>query len=184
MAILTRDRSCSPAAIGAPSLKVTRAMNSKAVLAPCTNTFDLSAFNVPHLEPFVCELKVSRDQLSSIIEHVSNIEYVRWLDRVAELHADSLGYTRQRLIEQNMMWFVARHEIDYLAEAWLDDTLLIATWVRDIQKVRSWREYVIARPSDSMVICRAATSWVLVDLNTRRPLRITPEMIERFKPLA
>ncbi len=126
---------------------------------------------------------MTREQLGTVIEHVSNIEYVRWLDRAAELHADSLGYTRHLMLKAGLMWFVARHEIDYLAECWLDDELVIATWVRDFHKVRSWRDYVIVRPRDSAVICRAATLWVLVDLATRRPRRIEREMIERFNPL-
>ena len=77
----------------------------------------------------------------------------------------------------------SRIEIDYLAECWLDDELVIATWVRDFHKVRSWRDYVIVRPRDSAVICRAATLWVLVDLATRRPCRVDREMVKRFDPL-
>lgn len=121
--------------------------------------------------------------MSNVVDHVSNIEYVRWLDRAAELHADSLGYTRRWLLANDMMWFVARHEIDYLAEAHAGDELVIATWVRTIGKVKSWRDYVIARPADQTVICRAATLWVLVNLQTRRPKRISSPMIDRFAPL-
>ncbi len=151
-------------------------------LTPRYTPVDLTGFDVasPPREPFLCDLRITREQLGAVIDHVSNIEYVRWLDRAAELHSDGLGYTRQFMLSRNMMWFVARHEIDYLAEAWLDDQLVIATWVRDFAKVKSWRDYVIVRPSDSQVICRAATLWVLVDLTTRRPMRIAKDMAERF----
>ena len=152
-------------------------------MRPALSAVDLSGFEVAHPQPFVCELTVARGQLSRVIEHASNIEYVRWLDRAAELHSDSLGYTRQRLLEQGLMWFVARHEIDYLAEAWLGDALMVATWVRDFRRVRSWRDYTIVRPWDGQIICRAATLWVLVDLATRRPVQIPPDMRERFQPL-
>jgi acyl-CoA thioester hydrolase len=131
----------------------------------------------------VCSLKVQSHQVSRAVEHVSNVEFVRWLDRAAELHADSLGYTRTALLERVIMWFVARHEIDYLAEAWPGDALLIVTWVRDMGKVKSWRDYLIIRPGDQKVICRAATLWVLVDLATRRGRRIDAEVATRFRPL-
>jgi acyl-CoA thioester hydrolase len=85
--------------------------------------------------------------------------------------------------ETNLMWFVARHEVDYLAECWLGDELVIATWVRDMKRIKSWRDFVIVRPADGTVVCRAATLWVLVDLGTRRPRRIDDEMIRRFQPL-
>lgn len=151
------------------------------MITPRTVETDLISFDIPHPRPFLCDIAVGHEHLSGVIEHVSNIEYVRWLDRAAELHADSFGYTRQWLLDQGMMWFVARHEIDYLAETWLNDQLIIATWVRDVHKVKSWRDYVILRPADETLICRASTLWVLVDLTTRRPKRIPSVMIARFQ---
>lgn len=138
---------------------------------------------VAHPAPFVCGLTVSADQLSRSIPHVSNIEYVRWLDRAAELHALAVGASWRDLYAQGRMWFVARHEIDYQAEVWESDELLIATWVREFRRVKSWRDSVIARPSDGTIVCCAATLWVLVDLVTRRPVRIAPDLAARFTPL-
>ena len=152
-------------------------------LVPRQADFDLAAYEIPHRAPFLLDLKVEEGELSRAIAHVSNVEYVRWLDRAAELHADALGYTRAWMLEQGLMWFVARHEIDYHAEVWPDDELVVATWVRDMQRVRSWRDYMIIRPSDASVVCRAATLWVLVRLESRRPVRISRAMAERFTPL-
>lgn len=153
------------------------------LLTPRLAPVDLSAFHVPHANPFVCDITIDPIHVSRAVPHVSNIEFVRWLDRAAELHADSLGWTRQAMLERGVMWFVARHEIDYLAEAWPQDQLRIATWVRDMRKVKSWRDYLIVRPADQTIICRAATLWVLVDLQTRRPRRIERDMALRFQPL-
>lgn len=153
-------------------------------MTPRQHPIDLSHCEIPHPKPFVCDLRVSPHELSGTIEHVSNIEYVRWLDRAAELHSDTVGYTRKSLLSQSVMWFVARHEIDYLGETWRDDELVIATWVRSFRRVKSWRDYVITRPADETIVCRAATLWVLVDLPTRRPTRISPDMLSRFDPLA
>jgi acyl-CoA thioester hydrolase len=153
------------------------------ILVPREAGFDLSPYDVPHPQPFLLDLTVDGDQLSNVIDHVSNVEYVRWLDRAAELHTDAVGYTRRWLLEHGQMWFVARHEIDYLAEAHLGDRLVVATWVRDMKRIRSWRDYIIIRPGDETIVCRAATLWVLVGLETRRPARIPAEMARRFAPL-
>lgn len=152
-------------------------------LTPLRAAFDFGQYGVGHPEPYACSIAVGSEQIGQVIPHVSNIEYVRWLDRAAELHADSLGYTRQWLLERGIMWFVARHEIDYLAEAWLEDELIIATWVRDMRKVKSWRDYLIIRPADQSIICRASTLWVLVDLKMRKPIRVSPDMVQQFQPL-
>ncbi|MEE8458349.1 MAG: thioesterase family protein [Phycisphaerales bacterium] len=151
-------------------------------VAPAT-AFDGTAWDIPHPDPFLCELRVDDSLVSRAVPHVNNIGFVQWVDRVAELHADSLGYTRQELLRRGVMWFVVRHEIDYLAEAWPDDQLVFATWVRTMHRVKSWRDTVVLRPADQTVLCRAATLWVLVDLQTRRPLRHEPEMISSFAPL-
>lgn len=152
-------------------------------MTPRDVAFDLAGYNVPHPRPFLCDLIVTAADMSNTIEHVSNVQYVRWLDRAAELHADSLGYTRPAMLDKGIMWFVARHEIDYMAEVWLKDELVIATWVRDFRRVKSWREYIIIRPKDQTVVCSARTLWVLVDLATRRPRRISAAMLEQFDPL-
>jgi acyl-CoA thioester hydrolase len=152
-------------------------------LALRTASLDLEPYEIPHPRPFLLDLTVERAHLGDVIEHVSNIEYVRWLDRAAELHSDALGYTRQWLLERGQMWFVARHEIDYRAECCLGDELVVATWVRDFKRIKSWREFAIMRPSDETIVCRASTLWVLVNLETRKPVQITREIIERFEPL-
>jgi acyl-CoA thioester hydrolase len=138
---------------------------------------------IPHPAPFLCDLAIAPHEVSRAIPHVSNVEYVRWLDRAAELHSDSLGYTRRRMLDDGVMWFVARHEIDYLAEVWPRDELVVATWVRDFDRVKSWRDYVILRPGDDSIVCRAATLWVYVDLARRRPVRVPRAMVEAFRPL-
>lgn len=152
-----------------------------------TKPFDLNGYDIPHSSPFLCDIKITQKNLSRAIDHVSNIEYLKWLDRAAELHSDSLGYTRRSLMKKGVMWFVARHEIDYLAEVWPNDRLVLLTWVRDMARVRSWRDYLIIREDDSSEgatpVCRAATLWVLVDLSRRKPSRIPSEMAQRFEPL-
>jgi len=145
--------------------------------------FDTAEWGIPHISPFVVRLVIGRDHLGQAVPHVSNIEYLRWLEAAAVAHADSLGFDRAHLEAARMMWFVARHEIDYEAEAWLGDCLVIATWVRDMRRVRSWRDSVIIRPADRTVIVRSSTLWVLVDLDSRRPRRIPRDMAERFSPL-
>jgi len=162
---------------------VSRAIPDQIDIVERSIPFDLSPYAITHDKPFICDLAIDDNAISEIIPHVINTEYVKWLDKAAELHSDSLGYTRQNLLDNGVMWFVARHEIDYLAEAWPSDDLVIITWVKDMQRVKSWREYVIVRPDDEAVICKAATLWVYIDLDSRRPKRIPLEVAERFSPI-
>ncbi len=148
-----------------------------------TAEFDCSAWQIPHPAPFLCDLSIDHSQVSRAVPHVNNIAFLQWVDRVAVLHADDLGFTRDDLLDRGVMWFVVRHEIDYLAEAWPGDELVLATWVRTMHRVKSWRDTLVMRPADKTLVCRAATLWVLVDLQTRRSIRHDVDMVSRFAPL-
>lgn len=157
-------------------------------LLPCPTLDDrdrsaLAAHGVAHPRPFVASMLVGPEHLSRLVPHANNVEYLRWIDRVAELHADALGHTRAALLAAGRCFFVARHEIDYLGECWESERLLVATWVRTMKKTTSWRDTLIVRPSDGAAVCRATTLWAFVDLASRRPARIPPSLAETFEPL-
>ena len=138
---------------------------------------------IPHRRPFALRLVAPSDGVSRSVPHVSNVEYVRWLDRAAELHSDALGWTRARLVAEGRMWFVARHEVDYRAEVFPGDALEVFTWVRTMGRSTSWRDTHVLRAGDGTAVCTASTLWAFVDLSTRRPVRIPPEFRPAFDPL-
>ena len=78
------------------------------------------------------------------------------------------------------MWFVARHEIDYRGEAFAGDRILAATWIVDATRTTVRRATLVFRPADDRVICEATTRWALVNLETRRPLRIPQAIRDAF----
>jgi acyl-CoA thioester hydrolase len=132
--------------------------------------------DIPHEHVFAGSLTVTHIDISAVVPHVSNIHYVRWIDRMAELHCDAIGWPWDRLAQAKTMWFVARHEIDYLAECFLDDTLLLLTWITDVRRTTSHRAHAIVRRADHSMVCCAHTRWVLVDLQTRRPCRLPADL--------
>ena len=140
---------------------------------------------IPHPRPIYFEIPVGRENLSSTIAHVDNVTYVRWLDRVAEVAGDELGHSRKTLAERQRMWFVARHEIDYLAETFAGDHVLAATWIHDARKTTCRRDTLLWRnePDEVRLIAQARTTWAWIDLTRRRPCRMPQELIERLDPL-
>jgi acyl-CoA thioester hydrolase len=163
---------------------------------------DLEDLEVPHPRPFALRHVPDASVASRGIPHVNNVAYVGWLDRAAELHADALGWTREAMAAEDLAWFVGRHEIEYRAEAWPGDELLLLTWIRRMHRVTAEREVLVLRtraadaapgrpdaaapaaPDAAPVpICRGRSTWVLVTLSSRRPRRHDAAMIEAFAPL-
>lgn len=141
-----------------------------------TADLDWASLGCPRPDPFTLQLTVGHAHISRIIPHVPNTLFVRWLEAMAIAHSDYLGYTDQWHIDHDLIWFVRRHEIDYLAEVMLGDELVMATWVEAFHKTSSPRRYILYRPRDQKVVCRAMTIWVLVSRSKSRPQRIDPEM--------
>jgi acyl-CoA thioester hydrolase len=141
--------------------------------------------SVPHETAFWATIVPDPAATSRAIDHVSNVEYVRWLDTIGQLHLAHVGWSADDLLASGAMWFVARHEIDYRLEAKGGETLVAATWVRSVRRVKSWRDVMIWRPTDTtwQLVCTATTLWVHVDLDTRRATRPPTNMVDALAPL-
>jgi acyl-CoA thioester hydrolase len=137
----------------------------------------LAAWGVPHPSPHLLEVEVDAASLSACVPHLNNVEILRLVDRAAESHLDGLGHTRASMAARGVMWFVVRHEIDYLAEAFGGDRLLVATWIRRHGRTTSDRVTRIVRPGDGTIVAAAESRWVHIDLATRRPLRIPKDLL-------
>ena len=115
-------------------------------------------------------------------QRVSNHEILRIFSRAASMHSASLGWDLDAYRKLGAWWVVARHEVDYLQPARLDDELICHTWPSGLRKARAMRRHVLARPADGAVIARGLNTWALIDVETERPRRIPPEVIDAFDP--
>ena len=147
---------------------------------PCTER-PADDLPVPARIVFWAGMPVPAEGVSDGVPHVNNVEYVRWIDRLAEMATDAAGFTRARHLREGTMWFVARHEIDYRGEAFAGDEILAATWIIDGTRTTVRRATFVVRPADGQVICEATTRWALVNLETRRPVRIPQAIRDAFE---
>ena len=138
---------------------------------------------------FACAHRVGAEEVSALVPHANNIVILGWIDRIAELHGAHAGAARESIAREGRMWFVARHEIDYLGESFVGDELVIATWIEKLGRTSLTRTTVIAKKSEgadgaasagarSTILVRASSRWAFVDLATRRPAAI-PEDVRR-----
>lgn len=130
--------------------------------------------------PFTIELSVGADDIDGL-GHANNAVYVTWLERCAWRHSQQLGLdlTEYRRLDRAMA--VVRHEIDYLASAYQDDELQLATWIVDWdQRLKMTRRFQLKRPSDGMTLLRAQTTFVCIELSSGKPKRMPSEFIDGY----
>ncbi len=111
--------------------------------------------------------------------HVNNAVYVRWIQDVAVAHWYAVAPGE---IAANVVWVVVRHEIDYRAPSHLGETLTLRTWVADAPKGARYDRHVEVLGPDGKTRVRALTTWALLDRESRRPMRVTPEITAPFVP--
>ena len=137
----------------------------------------------PHPRPDLFEIEVSGEGLSESVPHVNNVVYLAWFDRIAELAGELRGPSREDLAARGRMWFAARHEIDYLAEVFAGERLIAATWIHDHRRTSCRRDTLIHRAEDDRVVARARSTWTWINLETRRPCRMPPELLAELDAL-
>src|SRR5688572_14290313 len=105
--------------------------------------------------------------------HVNNVAYVRWIQTVAVAHW--LSVTTEA-VREKYTWMLTRHEIDYKRQTFAGDEVTATTWVGEPTRV-SWERFTeITRGADLLV--KARSVWCLIDRETLKPTRITPELKE------
>ncbi|MEE4349277.1 MAG: acyl-CoA thioesterase [Pacificimonas sp.] len=108
--------------------------------------------------------------------HVNNAVYVRWIQDVATAHWHAVASAD---MQDRYVWVVTRHEIDYRAPTLPGETVTLSTWVGEPKGARFDRHVEITGPGGAVRVT-ARTWWALLDLATRRPLRIRSEMVAPF----
>ena len=79
--------------------------------------------------PYTIGLLVDSSDIDEL-GHVNNAAYVRWLERCAWRHSESLGLGVAEYKTLDRAMVVLRHEIDYLAAAYLQEQFGLAVSLR------------------------------------------------------
>ena len=130
--------------------------------------------------PFIDHVLVQPEDIDEL-GHANNAVYVRWLERCAWQHSQSLGLGLPEYQQLNRAMVVVRHEIDYLAAAYVDEQLQMATWIVSWDsKLRMTRRFQLVRPDDGVTLLRAHTTFACVELSSGRPRRMPAEFVEGY----
>ncbi len=114
------------------------------------------------------------------LNHVNNLQYLRWTLQAAGAHSKQVGWTSDRYRQNGTGWIVRSHKITYKIPAQLGDEIAIRTWLQELDRVSALRKYEIVRKSDDRLCAIAETRWVFVDLKTLKLVAIPDEVREAF----
>ncbi|MGI6721198.1 MAG: acyl-[acyl-carrier-protein] thioesterase [Anaerovoracaceae bacterium] len=102
-----------------------------------------------------------------------------FLQSLAVMHSDYIGFDLDYFEQNHQVWMLINYHITI--ERWPaeGEILKISTWSDKYGRVRANRNFAVA-DEEGREICYAASRWVLVDLDKRRPAKPKPDFIEPY----
>lgn len=110
-------------------------------------------------------------------KHVNNVQYVQWVQDVAEEHWEKRATAEQ---VKKYIWVVVKHEINYKKEAFLGDNISLQTYVGEATHVTSVRHVIIKNADNGKLLAEAKTTWCLLDAETKKPSKISNQLKRVF----
>lgn len=129
--------------------------------------------------PHVIPLTVGESVIDEY-DHTNNAEYLRWVQQASWAHSVSLGLDLARYQTLDRAMVVHRHELDYLAAAFLGDRLEMATWIVEVGRLVLTRRFQLRRPADDKTLLRARTRYACIALSSGRARRVPEEYLAAY----
>lgn len=96
---------------------------------------------------------------------------LQMLQETAWNHAHVIGIGYHHPGFENLVWVLSRLRLELVAPGprWMED-LSLATSPTGVDKLFALRDFVALRP-DGVPFARATSAWIMIDAETRRPIR-------------
>lgn len=133
-------------------------------------------------QPFIYNFQVTPETIDHY-GHVNNADYLRFTEEVSWQHSAHLGLTFEDYERLNRALVVTRNEVDYLAPAFVDDELQLATWITSYDgRFKVSRQFQLINPATNKTLMRAITYFACVELTSGRPCRLPEEFNQVYAP--
>ncbi|NMM50406.1 acyl-CoA thioesterase [Marinigracilibium pacificum] len=121
------------------------------------------------MKEFSLDIDINSEDIDEL-GHVNNIVYLKWVQETARAHWENVAPSEMQ--DQNI-WVVLRHEIDYKKEILINDNIQTKTKVLNMKGPLSKRQVEIY--SNNILAAKAVTTWCLLNKDTRKPRNISKE---------
>lgn len=130
----------------------------------------------PAESEFTLSIAVKPEDIDEL-GHVNNAVWVRWIQDMATAHWQAVA--PQDAIDR-YIWVVTRHEIDYLGNVGVGETVTGHTWISEPPKgARFWRNVRFTGP-DGKIKVTAKTNWAIIERASGRPVRVPRDLADLF----
>lgn len=116
---------------------------------------------------------------SDAFGQLSAVALAGYLQEAAGQSADDLGFGLRDLNRQGLTWVLVREHFELDEPVCFGDTLEIETWPSGVDRWAALRDFRLFK--NSREIGRALTSWFVLDIASRHPVRPTNVLTEEYR---
>ena len=92
------------------------------------------------------------------------------MQEAANVNATTLGFGYDEMISSNTAWVLSRINVKFINTPKWRDEVNLQTWHKGVSKLFYLRDFILSdKEGNPMVL--ATTSWLIIDMNTRRLVR-------------
>lgn len=101
------------------------------------------------------------------------------LQNTATSHSKTVGYGTEEMMQRKQGWLVLAWKVKIIKYPTADMYVEVRTWSKKNKGLHAYRDFEIVDENGNALIL-AMSSWVLYDLETKRPSRDLTEMLEKY----
>lgn len=102
-----------------------------------------------------------------------------YLQDTSTLHSESLGESGADLLEQNMAWIISFWQVCIEEMPRLSEDIVVSTWPYQTKGLFGLRNFQVENGVGRQIV-KANSIWVMMDVRTGRPIRITEEVSSHY----
>lgn len=107
---------------------------------------------------------------------------INYFQDCSTFQSEDAGIGLAYLEERRRAWFLSGWQIVIDTYPVLGQKIVIGTWPYDFKGIYGFRNFLIKDAESGRPVVRADSLWFLYDLDARRPVRVTPELMDGYGP--
>lgn len=95
-------------------------------------------------------------------------------------NAEQLGFGYSNLVKNNSSWVLYKLKIKIERLPILNENIKVVTWPRELAGISASREFQIFSAESNELIVTASSDWLIIDLTSRKPQRMSRFMNSEY----
>jgi len=112
---------------------------------------------------------------------LTNEGFLNLLENAACSHSEVAGFGINQMEQTHLSWVLLQWKVKILKRVLYNSPVLVRTWAKSANKCLTYRDFEMYDENNELIGI-ASTKWSLVDTQTGRITKITPEIIGCYSP--